>query len=80
MPDIKGNVIFAFSEENGKYHIVYDEALAQGDGFNRFVGAIYKMMYEYPELIEEVLQAATKAAEGLNEPFKEILHERPTED
>ena len=40
MPEIKGNIIFSFSEENGKYHIVYDEELARGDGFNRFVGAV----------------------------------------
>ena len=80
MPDIKGNIIFSFSEENGIYHIIYDEELAKGDGFNRFVGAIYKMMREYPELIEEILQAATKAAEELNEPFNDILNERPTKD
>lgn len=80
MPEIKGNIIFSFSEENGKYHIVYDEELARGDGFNRFVGAVYKMMKEYPELVEEVLQAALKASEELSSPFNNILNERPSEN
>ncbi len=80
MPEIKGNIIFSFSEENGNYHIIYDEELAQGPGFNRFVGAIYKMMKEYPELIEEVLQAALKASEELSQPFNQILDERSPEN
>ena len=77
MPEVKGNIIFAFSEENGKYHIIYDEELAQGQGFNRFVGAVYKMMKDYPELVEEVLYAALKASEEMSIPFKNILDERP---
>ena len=77
MPEVKGNIIFAFSEENGKYHIVYDEERAQGHGFNRLVAAIFKMMKEYPELVEEILQAALKASEDLSTPFKNILDERP---
>lgn len=77
MTEVKGNIIFAFSEENGKYHIIYDEELARGPGFNRFVGAVYKMMMQYPELVEEVLQAALKASEELSNPFNDILNERP---
>lgn len=80
MPDIKGNIIFAFSEENGKYHIVYDEDRARGPGFNRLVAALFKMMNEYPELVEEVLQAALKASEDLSKPFNNILNERPPEN
>lgn len=80
MPEIQGNIIFSFSEENGNYHIIYDEKLAQGPGFNRLVGAIYKMMKEYPELIEEVLQAALKASEELSQPFNQILDERSPEN
>ena len=80
MPEIKGNVIFAFSEENGKYHIVYDEELANGPGFNRLVAALFKMMEVYPELVEEVLQAALKASENLSKPFNKILNERPPEN
>ena len=79
MPDIPGHIIFSFSEENGNYHIMYDEQRAQGPGFNRFVGAVFKMMKEYPELIEEVLQATLKASEDLSEPFNNILNEKPSE-
>lgn len=80
MPEIEGNLIFAFSEENGNYHIFYDEELAQGPGYNRLVGALFKMMKTYPELVEEVLQAALRASEDLSKPFNEILNERPSKN
>lgn len=76
MPEIKGTIIFAFSQEGDDFHIYYDEYRAQGPGFNRVVGAIFKLMQEYPELIEDVLQAALKASEELSKPFNNILNER----
>ena len=77
--EIKGNVIFAFSEENGNYHIIYDEVRDKGPGFSRTVGAAFKLMHEYPELVEEYLQAALKCAEEMSMPFNNILNdnERP---
>lgn len=80
MHKFKGEIIFAFSVEGEEYHIYYDELLAEGQECNRVVGAIYKLMQEYPELIEQVLQAALKASEELSIPFKNILNERPTEN
>ena len=80
MPELKGELIFAFSKEGEDYHVYYDEYLAQGPGFNRVVGAIFKLMEQYPELIEQVLQAAIKASENLSSPFDNILHERPSEN
>lgn len=80
MPEIKGEIIFAFSVEGEDFHIYYDELLAEGPGYNRVVGAIFKLMKEYPELIEQVLQAALKASEDLSIPFNNILNERPTEN
>ena len=80
MPKIKGTIIFAFSQEGDNFHVYYDEYMAQGPGFNRVAGAIYKLMQECPELIEEILQAAVKASEELSVPFNNILNERPSEN
>ena len=77
---IKGTIIFAFSVDGEMYHVYYDEDLAQGPGYNRVVGAIYKLMRENPDLIEEFLQAAVKASEELTQPFDNILNERPSEN
>ena len=77
---IDGTIIFSFSVDGEKYHIYYNEDLAQGPGYNRVVGAIYKLMKENPDLIEEFLQAAVKASEELSLPFDNILHERPSEN
>lgn len=76
--EIEGNIIFAFTEDNGKYHIIYNQDLDRGPGFHRSVGAAYRMMHDYPELVEEYLQAALKAAEEMSNPFNNILNdERP---
>lgn len=71
--EIDGQVIFAFSEENGRYHIVYNQDLDRGPGFHRSVAAAYKLMQEFPELVEEYLQAALKCAEDMSMPFNNIL-------
>lgn len=77
---IDGTIIFAFSMEEGeKYHVYYDGALAEASGYNRVVGAVYRLMKENPYLIEQFIQAGTKAAEELCEPFNKILNERPPE-
>lgn len=80
MPEIEGNIIFAFSKDGDAYHVYYDEDLAKGPGFNRVVGAIYRLMQQYPELVEEFLQASIKASENLSNPFNDILNERPSEN
>ena len=80
MPEIKGTIIFAFSQEGDSFHVYYDEYLAQGPGFNRVAGAIFKLMQEYPELIEEILQAAVRASEDLSKPFNNILNESSSEN
>ena len=77
---INGKLIFAFSVDGDTYHVFYDEDLAQGPGYNRVVGAIYKLMKENPDLIEDFLQAAVQASEELSLPFENILHERPSEN
>jgi len=76
---INGTIIFAFSVDEEKYRVYYDEELAKGPGYNRVVGAIYKLMQENPELIEQFMQAAIKASEELSQPFNNILNERPSE-
>lgn len=73
MPEIHGNIIFAFSEENGKYHIIYDKDYDVGPGYHKTIGAAFWMMKLYPELIEEYIQAALKCAEDLSLPFNDIL-------
>lgn len=80
MLEIEGEIIFAFSKDGESFHVYYDEALADGPGYNRLVGAIFRLMREYPELIEQVLQAALAASEDLSSPFNDILNERPTEN
>ena len=75
-----GDIIFIFSKEGDVYHIIYDKQKDQDEGCSRFVGAIYKMMKEYPELVEEILQAVLSASEELSKPFKDILNERPSKD
>lgn len=80
MPELKGEIIFAFTHDEGGYHVYYDEVLASGPGYNRVAGAIYKLMQEYPELIDQVLQMSIKASEELSQPFNDILNERPSEN
>lgn len=77
---IDGTIIFAFSVDGEKYRVYYNEELASGPGYNRVVGAIYKLMKENPDLIEDILQAAVKASEELTQPFDDILNERPSEN
>lgn len=69
------NTIFEFTEmEDGMYRIYYDKELAQGENGNKFVGAVFTMMKQYPELVEEVLTAALTAADDLSKPFYDILN------
>ena len=76
-PNLPGHIVFAFSfvdDAKGRfYHIAYDE---EGDiykGNSQLAGCIYKMMHDYPFLVEPILFAAQKAAEELSEPFNKIL-------
>lgn len=62
--------------EGDKYHVIYDQVLAEGPGFNRVVAAIYKLMKENPDLIEQVLNVTIKASEELSNPFTDILNEK----
>lgn len=77
---IDGTIIFAFSVDGDKYRVYYNEELAKGPGYNRVVVAIYKLMKENPDLIEDFIQAAVQASEELSLPFENILHERPSEN
>jgi len=76
MSKILGDIIFSFSVEDGIYRVVYNKSLAEGPGFNRFVGVIYWMMKENPELVEQILEVALKASEELITPFNNILNEK----
>ena len=78
---IDGTIIFAFSvDDENKYHVYYDGELAEAPGYNRVVGAVYRLMKENPHLIDQFIQVSTKAAEELCEPFNNLLNERPSEN
>lgn len=76
----KWKIIFSVEENDGKYRIIYDEELDSKEIAHKLPGALYLVMTKYPELIEEVILAATQAAEELSKPFDQLLHEGPTKD
>lgn len=79
---IKGTLLFALSftdPKSGprKYSIVYNENLdKEKDGTSQLVGAMYKMMSDYPELVEQMAHAVTLALSEMSEPFNEILKQK----
>lgn len=69
----KWKIIFSVEERNGMYKIIYDEELDSKELAHKLPGALYLIMTKYPELIEEVILAATQAAEELSKPFEKLL-------
>ena len=68
--------IFSVREKDGIYKISYDKDLDSISTIHKLPGALYLLMVERPELIEEIMFAGTQAAEKLTEPFEDILNER----
>lgn len=78
---LPGNLVFAFSyvdQPDGQryYHVIYNEALDEHKKSYQLVGAMYKLMKDYPFLVEPMLLVAQQAAEELSEPFTEILKQK----
>ena len=78
---LPGKLVFAFSfvEEKGGsrfYHVIYNDVLDEYKNSYQIVGAMYKLMKDYPFLIEPMLQVSQQAAEELSEPFEEILKQK----
>jgi len=67
--------IFSVKVRNGRYKVFYDQELDSMEEHHRLPGALYLLMVDRPELIEEIIFAGTMAAEKLTEPFDDILHE-----
>ena len=67
--------ILSVRERNGEYEIKYDNQLDEVDGHHIIVSALYGLMKEFPELIEELFVASITSAEKLSEPFNKILDE-----
>jgi len=75
----KWKTIFCVKEKGGRYKITYDEELDSGLNLHKLPGALFLLMMKYPELIEEIVFAGTRAADELIKPFNEILNdERPS--
>lgn len=84
--EIPGHVLFAFSFEESRkgerhYHVLFDEDGDQYNGGSQFAGAVYKILHEYPHLIEEVLTVADLAAQELCMPvLNDILNNEKKKD
>lgn len=74
----KWRTIFSVKEKDGRYKITYDEELDSGLALHKLPGALFLLMMKYPELIEEIVFAGTRAADELIKPFNDILNERPS--
>jgi len=72
----KWNTIFSVAESDGKYKIVYDRGLDSMELVHKLPGALFLIMKQFPELIEEIIFACTQAAEDIAEPFNDILNEK----
>ena len=71
----KWETIFSVKEKDGEFKIVYDHDLDYTEKGHKLAGALYLLMKEYPELIEELLFAAGTSAENLSQPFNDILND-----
>ena len=76
MPN-KWNTILSLKEKNGLYKIDYSPELDKRGENHKSAGALYLLMLQYPELIEDFARACASASEKIAEPFNDILHERP---
>lgn len=78
---LPGQLIFAFSYEDCKdgsrfYHILYNEQLDEHNNAYQVIGGIYRLIKDYPQLIEPLLHVTHQAAEELSQPFDEILKQK----
>jgi len=69
----KWETIFSVEEGEGRYKIVYNKELDSEQLVHKLPGALFLVMNQYPELIEEIIFACTKAAEEIAQPFNDIL-------
>ena len=76
MPRRKWNTIFSVAESNGKYKVIYDQELDSTELVHKLPGALFLIMKQFPELIEEIIFACTQAAEDIAQPFNDILNEK----
>lgn len=78
MPKKKWETIFSVDEGDGQYRVIYNKELDSEQIVHKLPGALFLIMKQYPELIDEIIFACTKAADELAEPFNDILNERPS--
>ena len=69
----KWEKIFSVEEGDGQYRIIYNKDLDSEQIVHKLPGALFLVMNQFPELIEEIIFACTKAAEKIAEPFNDIL-------
>ena len=76
MPKGKWKTIFYVAERDGKYKMIYDQILDSTEIVHKLPGALFVIMKQFPELIEEIILACTQAAEEIAQPFNDILNEK----
>jgi len=76
MPKGKWKTIFYVAERDGKYKMIYDQILDSTEIVHKLPGALFVIMKQFPELIEEIIFACTQAAEEIAQPFNDILNEK----
>ena len=76
MPKERWKTIFYVAERDGKYKMIYDQELDSTEIVHKLPGALFVIMKQFPELIEEIIYACTQAAEDIAQPFKDILNEK----
>ena len=79
-PSMPGKLVFSvsFDDRNGErfYHVFYDKEADQNGDTSIVVGAMLRLGYDFPELIEPICLVASELAQELVKPFNDILNEK----